>query len=495
VYLELVRRALAGGLRCLVLVPEIGLTPQTRHRFEEFLGTPVSVLHSSLGAKEKRETWQALLSGRVQILMGTRSAILAPFAPQLIILDEEHDSSYKQRDPAPRYHCREMAFHIAHKHGALVLLGSATPSAETWSFAQAGHLKLVSLKTRPTGAKLPTVRLVDMKQKRRLQDSDLMLSPALREELTETVKQGKQAIVLHNRRGFSTSRVCEACGVPIECVACKVPLVYHKQHGGLLCHYCGRVYPTDTPCRFCGGKKFVFLGGGIEKAEQEILEWVPGAKVLRMDYDSVQRVGAHEALLSRFRNQECNVLLGTQMVAKGHDFPNVALVGVLNADASAIPDFRADERNFQLLAQVAGRAGRSGTLGTVILQAFCPENPVLRFALEHDYLGFAKYDAEQRQEALYPPFCHIAEIELLGAHLERVEQTAALLGQAIEKAGATVLGPAEAFVPFVNGKHIQNLLVKAPKVADLRSAIGLALADADVKAALKGLALKLDIDA
>jgi primosomal protein N' (replication factor Y) len=236
VYLELVKRALAEGLNCLVLVPEIGLTPQTRRRFEDFLGARVAVLHSGLSAPEKRETWRALLAGQAKILLGTRSAILAPFTPQLIILDEEHDSSYKQQDPTPRYHCREMAFHIAHKHGALVLLGSATPSAETWRFAQEKHLRLVSLRTRPTGGTLPTVRLVDMKQQRRRQDSDLMLSPALREALTKTVSAGKQAIVLHNRRGFNTSRVCEACGVPIECVACKVPLVYHKQHHSLLCH-------------------------------------------------------------------------------------------------------------------------------------------------------------------------------------------------------------------------------------------------------------------
>jgi primosomal protein N' (replication factor Y) len=506
VYLELVRKALDLGMKTLILVPEINLTPQTKKRFEDFLGQKIPILHSKLGAKEKRETWQKLLQPHTPILMGTRSAILAPFEPELIIIDEEHDASYKQQDPAPRYNVREMAFHIGHKYGALVVLGSATPCMETYNHAKNGNLKLIEMKSRPGGLPLPKVLVVDMKEQRKKQDKDLMLSPVLRDALAKTISGGNQAIILLNRRGHSTSRICEECGEPLECKDCKVSLVYHKQYNRLMCHYCGRLYPQSMPCG-CGSDNFVFLGSGIEKAEEEIKEWLPSAKVLRLDSDTTQGIGKIEKLLHKFRDKEYNVLLGTQMVAKGHDFPNVSLVGILCADiGSGLPDFRANERYFQLLTQVAGRAGRFLENSQVIIQSFCPENPVMQFAITHDYLGFAKWELTERQEAFYPPFCKIAQIKLQAKDKGKLEKAAGFLAEVLGQAArdaergraparTVVLGPVEPFAAVVQKKHRLCVMVKCGNSADLKNCIKKALENSGFKKTAKGVEVRVDRDA
>jgi len=506
VYLELVRKAMNLGLKTLFLVPEINLTPQTRTRFEDFLKCEVPILHSALGAKEKRKTWTTLLNSQLStiphtpypiphtlILMGTRSAILAPFEPQLIIIDEEHDSSYKQQDPAPRYNVREMAFHIAHKYGALVVLGSATPSLETYQNAKNSNLKLIEMKSRPGGLPLPKVIVADMKEERKKQDKDLMLSPILRDTLSKTISQGNQAIILLNRRGYSTNRICEECGRPLQCTDCNVVLVYHKQIGKLMCHYCGKHFPSDYNCK-CGSKKFVFYGSGIEKAEEEIGEWLPNAKILRLDADTTSGLGTTEKLLQKFRDRECNILLGTQMVAKGHDFPGVSLVGVLCADiGSNIPDFRAGERYFQLLTQVAGRAGRFLENAQVIIQTFCPENPVMQFAIKHDYLGFSKAELTEREEANYPPFCKIAQIRLQGKNKTKLEMAANELAKKLSTPNSplSILGPAEPFVSKVQNLYRQVITVKAAKTADIRNCIMGALQATPVR---HGISIRVDMD-
>ncbi|MCL2282782.1 MAG: primosomal protein N' [Fibromonadales bacterium] len=482
VYLELSKKALDLGMKILILVPEINLTPQTRKRFEDFLKCEIPILHSGLGAKEKRETWKKLLDCNIcrdamhcvstyavtPILMGTRSAILTPFEPQLIIIDEEHDSSYKQQDPAPRYNVREMAFHIAHKYGALVVLGSATPSMESYENAKKENLKLIELKKRPGGLPLPKVIIADMKEERKKQDKDLMLSPTLRDALAKTLLEGNQAIILLNRRGYSTTRICEECGNTLQCTDCNVVLVYHKQYNKLMCHYCGKLFPSDTHCQ-CGSDKFVFLGSGIEKAEEEIMEWLPSAKILRLDADTTSGIGATEKLLQKFRSKECNILLGTQMVAKGHDFPDVSLVGVLCADiGSAIPDFRAGERYFQLLTQVAGRAGRFLENSQVIIQTFCPENPIMQFAIKHDYLGFSKCELAERQEAFYPPFCKMIQIRLQGKSKARLDLVAKRLAESLP---GKVLGPAEPFISKAQKLHRLVITLKAANPANIKKAI------------------------
>ena len=468
VYQELALEALKQNKKVLILVPEIGLTPQTLKRFEDFLQVPIVVLHSALSAPKKREGYLSILRGDTQVVLGTRSAILAPFDFDLVILDEEHDTSFKQQDPAPRYHTREMAFHLAYKYGALVVLGSATPSLETFYNAKANNLKTVTLKERATQAPLPKVQIVDMSKMR--QQKGILLSPALREAVTDCIERGDQAIILMNRRGFSKMRVCTECGETLYCKHCHIPLVYHKQYRSLMCHYCAALYPVNTPCSACGAETYEFVGGAIEMLEEEIAEWIPNAKVIRMDRDTTQNVGASEKILEAFRNREYNILIGTQMVAKGHDFPGVQLVGVVGADSGlGIPDFRSTERLFQLLSQTAGRAGRAGGEGLVLIQTLKPSEPVMQFAVNHDFNGFANKEMEDRRAAFYPPFCKLVEIscgsrdeDLLRHTVERLES----LLRADKK--LMVLGPVDAFVPVIQNVHWAKLYVKTQDLAPVR---------------------------
>jgi primosomal protein N' (replication factor Y) len=326
-----------------------------------------------------------------------------------------------------------------------------------------------------------------------------MLSPILRDAIAKTISEGKQAIILMNRRGFNTSRICEECGEPLECEDCKVSLVYHKQYGKLMCHYCGKLYLANKPCK-CGSKEFAFLGSGIEKAEEEIKEWLPNANVLRIDSDTTQGIGQTEKLLQKFRNKEANVLLGTQMVAKGHDFPDVSLVGVLCADiGSNIPDFRASERYFQLLTQVAGRAGRSIKNSQVIIQTFCPENPVMQFAIKHDHAGFFKWEIKEREEAFYPPFCKIAQIKMQARNKKKLEIAANELAKILNPKSQTpnpkILGPAEPFISKIQKLHRLCITVKSASSAELKSCIKNALENASFKKLAKGVDIRVDRDA
>ncbi len=468
VYQELARVALSQGKKVLILVPEIGLTPQTSKRFEDFLGVPVQVLHSALSAPKKRAAYVSVLTGKAQVVLGTRSAILAPFDFDVVVLDEEHDGSFKQQDPAPRYHTRELAFHLAHKYGALVILGSATPCLETYHNAIANNLKLLKLEKRATSAALPDVKIVDMGNVR--QQKGILMSPDLREALVDCVAAGEQAIVLMNRRGYSKIRVCTECGETLYCKNCHVPLVYHKQYGSLLCHYCGVLYPVSSPCNDCGAETYEFVGGAIEKLEEEICEWVPEAKVVRMDRDTTQNVGSIEKILTAFRNREYNILLGTQMVAKGHDFPGVRLVGVVGADSGlGMPDFRNTERLFQLLSQTAGRAGRAQGGGRVLIQTLNPNEPVMQFALHHDFIGFAQKEMQDRRDAFYPPFCKLVEVSF-GSRDESLLRDAINRVDAICRAEKSlmVLGPVDAFVSMVQNVHWAKLYLKTNDLAVVR---------------------------
>jgi len=469
VYQELAYEALSRGKKVLILVPEIGLTPQTASRFESFLQVPVVVLHSALSTPKKRAGYVSIMDGSARVVLGTRSAILAPFDFDLVIVDEEHDSSFKQQDPAPRYHTRDLAFHLAYKHGALVVLGSATPSLETYHNVSAGHLKVLRLKERATQAPMPQVSILDMCKMR--QQKGIMLSPQLREALTDCVAGEGQAIVLMNRRGYSKIRVCSECGETLYCKDCHVPLVYHKQYSSLMCHYCGRLYPVNSPCHSCGAETYEFVGGAIEMLEDEIQEWVPGAKVVRMDRDTTQNVGASEKILDSFRNREYNILIGTQMVAKGHDFPGVRLVGVVGADSGlGIPDFRSSEKMYQLLSQTAGRAGRAGDVpGQVFIQTLKPTEPVMQFAVHHDFDGFAAKEVQDRQDAFYPPFCKLVEISC-GSRDEGALTTAVNQLEQILRAEKSllVLGPVDAFISMVQNIHWAKLYVKTKDLALVR---------------------------
>lgn len=491
IYEELAGIALNSGRKVLILVPEIGLTPQNAKRFSDFLGEPVIVLHSSLSAPEKRAGWLKILRGEARIVLGTRSALLTPFAFDMVVLDEEHDGSFKQNETQPLYHCRELAFHIAYKFGAFVLLGSATPSLETFAYAKRGNLKYVELKNRATSVSLPQVKVVDMKQNR--QQRGIMLSAELRDSLTETLAKGNQAIILMNRRGYSKSRVCSECGETFYCKHCHIPVVYHKQYRALLCHYCGLLYPLTAACPSCGSPKYEFVGGAIEKLEEEISEWLPAAKILRMDRDTTQNVGTAAKILESFRAREFNVLLGTQMVAKGHDFPGVQLVGVVGAESGS-PDFRSSERLFQLLSQTAGRAGRASEGGKVILQTRNPHDRIFQFATSHDYKGFAESELAEREAASYPPFKKLAIIEV-GAKDEAILEAAGeAIAEALSKAkNVEVLGPAEAFIPKIQNVYWIQFLLKATEAKAIREAV--APLEVPKKLGLhSSVKIKLDID-
>jgi primosomal protein N' (replication factor Y) len=356
------------------------------------------------------------------------------------------------------------------------------------------------MKERPGGLPLPQVLITDMKEQRKKQDRDLMLSPVLRDALFQTISEGNQAIILLNRRGYSANRICEECGAALECKDCNVTLVYHKQYGKLMCHYCGKLYPPNIKCK-CGSEKFTFWGSGIEKAEEEIKEWLPNAKIIRMDSDTTGRLGAMEKLLQKFRNKEGNILLGTQMVAKGHDFPSVSLVGVLCADiGSSIPDFRANEKYFQLLTQVAGRAGRFLENSKVIIQTFCPENLVMQFAIKHDYKGFAASELADRQEAFYPPFCKITQIRIQGKNKNKVEKAANELAKILNTKHQTpnpklyILGPAEPFISRVQKNHRLAITIKTANAADMRNAIKNTFANPVFIKMAKGVEIRVDRD-
>ena len=492
VYQELALEALRRGKRVLILVPEIGLTPQTAGRFEEFLRVPVQVLHSALSAPKRREAFVSILEGSARVVLGTRSAILAPFDFDVVILDEEHDSSFKQQDPAPRYHTRELAFHLAYKYGALVVLGSATPCLETYHNAVTNKLKYLKLQKRATAASLPSVQTVDMGKMR--QQKGILMSPDLRDALVACTAAGEQAIVLMNRRGYSKIRVCGQCGETLYCKHCHVPLVYHKQYGSLLCHYCGTLYPVDTPCHECGAGTYEFVGGAIEKLEEEIYEWVPGAKVVRMDRDTTQNVGAVEKILESFRKGEYNILLGTQMVAKGHDFPGVRLVGVVGADSGfGIPDFRNTERLFQLLSQTAGRAGRAQGGGKVIIQTLNPGEPVMQFALRHDFAGFAEKELRDRKDAFYPPFCKLVEVSF-GSRDEGALQAAVNRVEAVCRAEKSlmVMGPVDAFIPVVQNVRWTKLYLKTVDLSAVRRILSPIVNSA--KPAFPGVEIKVEIE-
>jgi primosomal protein N' (replication factor Y) len=465
VYLHLARRALEAGKRVLVLLPEIALTPQTIGRFEAFLGRPVPAFHSGLTDAARRDLWKQLFAGEADIVVGARSAVLAPLENLgLIIVDEEHDGSYKQSDPAPRYHARDLALYRGRQSGCPVVLGSATPSLESYQAALAGKHELIELTERATAAPLPDVKLVDMREQLKLQGNQLLSIP-LRDAVQQALDAGGQAILFLNRRGYSPRRVCNDCGTPRTCPYCAVSLVYHRGTNELMCHYCGYVAAPDSACEQCGGTTFTDAGKGVEKIEENLNAIFPGVPIARLDRDTTAKAGETERILEGFRAGETRILLGTQMVAKGHDFPKVSVVGVMDADAGLeFADFRAGERAFQLITQVAGRAGRHGTGGTVWLQTFRPENPLLGFALTHDYTGFFRSEIDSRQTLGYPPFRRLLLCEMQGAKEDDVrramERFAAIVNELAPQAHAEVLGPAFAALKRIRNAWRLHVLIK-----------------------------------
>ena len=466
VFLKLIARCLEQGRRALVLVPEISLTPQMILRLKSQFGRRVAVQHSALNHTERLLQWQMIQDGGADIVVGTRSAIFSPLENiGLIIIDEEQEHTYRS-ESAPRYSAHEMARQRAAENGALLLLASATPSTESFYAAQHGRTQLVRLTQRYGGNPLPTVQIVDMRAELAA-GNPREISLSLEDAIRRNLDAGKQTILLLNRRGYQTMAQCEDCREVLKCTKCSVPMVYHKAAHKVLCHYCGSQMEPPTVCPACGGK-LQYRGFGTQKAEEELAKLFPDARVLRMDQDSTAAKDAHEKLLARFANREYDIMVGTQMVAKGLDFENVTLVGVLGIDSLLFAQgFRAYENVFSLITQVVGRSGRAKDPGFAIIQTTDPDNPVLNLAAAQDYDAFFEQEIAYRKLGLYPPFCGLCVIGFAGAKEIEVARAAArfaaLLGQQAAKQPdlpLRVLGPTPGSIEKINDTYRYKLTIK-----------------------------------
>ncbi|KAB2954474.1 primosomal protein N' [Heliorestis acidaminivorans] len=425
VYIEAAKKVLARHQQVLYLVPEIALTPQTGRRLmERFGSSKVVVLHSALPEAVRRKEWQRIASGEVEIVIGARSAVFAPLPDLgLVIVDEEHEPSYRQ-EKDPKYHARDVAIQRATIHGATVLLGSATPSLESYEKAKRGLYSILELKNRARGQSMPIVEIVDMRHE--LSEGHKgMISRPLHKAIEERLRRQEQVILYLNRRGFSTFVLCRECGHIVNCSRCSISMVYHRSGEKLHCHYCQKKEAVPTTCPQCRSKSIRFFGTGTQKIEAELMNLYPEVPILRMDRDVAQQSGSMEEVIDKFARGEAPILIGTQMIAKGLDFPRVTLVGVLSADASLhVSDFRAAERTFQLLSQVAGRAGRAEKIGEVFLQSYCPEHYCLEAVKNHDYLSFYYREIQIRHQLGYPPYSRLAQFLFTGAEDEEVQSAA-----------------------------------------------------------------------
>ncbi len=462
VYIELIEAAIERGEQVLYLLPEITLTAQIISRLQKIFGDDISVYHSRFNNSERVEIWQSVLNGK-SVIVGARSSIFLPYRNLgLIIVDEEHDPSFKQVDPAPRYNARDMAVLMGNTHKAKVILGTATPSVETFQNTVTGKYGLVEMKERFGGLKLPKVNIVDLKEETRKKTIQSHFSSVLINELTQALERGEQAILFQNRRGFAPTLRCDTCGWVSECVNCDVSLTYHKFSNTLKCHYCGYHKKVPQSCPACGQHKIMIKGFGTEKIENELQILLPKAKIGRMDFDTVRTKNAHAEIITKFEQKHIDILVGTQMVTKGLDFDNVGVVGVLSADHLLhFPDFRASERAFQLMTQVSGRAGRKKKQGLVVIQAYDTEHPVLAEVFRNDFENFFRREINERKEFLYPPFQRLIKITLSHRKVDNVKFGANYFATVLkEKLGSRVLGPTEPGISRVRSYYLRDILVK-----------------------------------
>jgi primosomal protein N' (replication factor Y) len=477
-------------------VPEIGLTPAVAGQFFQRFGDQVAILHSAFSDSERAEQWRRIQRGAARVVVGTRSGVFAPVQQLgLVIVDEEHDGSYKQQE-TPRYHGRDVALVRAKTAGAVAVLGSATPSIESRYNAEAGKYTRLVMPERIGQRPLPRVEIVDMRQEFLETKTQATFSRKLIEEIGQRLAQGEQSLLLLNRRGFSSFMVCRSCGERLPCANCAVSLTYHRRDRRMLCHYCGYAERVPSECPKCGSDHVQFLGTGSERVEDELHGHFPTARIARLDRDSVSSKGAFEQILQNFRAGDVDILVGTQMIAKGHDIPNVTLVGVVLADIGlAMPDFRAAERSFQLLTQAAGRAGRGAIPGNVVIQTLNPDHYVIKLAAEHDYESFYKKEIEFRKWLRYPPFAAFANIVLRAEKKEDAMRYSGELQHILvpPPAGVRVLGPAEAPVVRLKAEYRYQLLLKASKRAVLREIV-MKLRDYALKQKWPATAMVSDVD-
>lgn len=466
VYIELIHEALVRGEQVLYLLPEIALTTQIISRLQRIFGDDIAVYHSRLNNNERVELWQSVINGQ-PIILGPRSALFLPYRQlKYIIVDEEHDPSYKQYDPNPRYHGRDAAIVAAMLHGAKVLLGTATPALESYYNTKQGKYGLVEMPKRFGGIQLPEIEIIDARKAHRDKKMHSIFTRDLLNTIKATLERGEQVILFQNRRGYAPTYRCTTCGNwHAECIHCDVSLTYHKYHNTLKCHYCGYTTTLPTACPACGAKTLSLQGFGTQKVEDELKIFLPDASIQRMDYDTVKSKDGHAKIINKFQEGQIDILVGTQMVTKGLDFDKVGLVGILNADQILhFPDFRATERSFQLMVQVSGRAGRRGTRGKVLIQGYNVEHPVLGEVIDNQFSEFYKREVAERQEFKYPPFYRLIKISLKHKQPRVINDAAKLYGMLLKKSlGGRVQGPAMPYVSRVRGYYILDFMIKLEK--------------------------------
>lgn len=474
IYLQTIQDVIEKGKEAIVLVPEISLTPQMVHRFKGRFGANVAVMHSGLSAGEKYDEWRKIQRKEVQVVVGARSAIFAPFENiGVVIIDEEHETSYKQEDQ-PRYHARDVAIYRGKNHHCPVILGSATPTLESYARAEKGVYQLATLTKRTNDQGMPDVQIVDMRKELHV-GNRTMFSRDLKAKIEQRIEKGEQVVLLLNRRGYSTFVMCRECGHVKECPHCDIALTYHKNSNQLKCHYCSYEEPMPMFCPECQSDLIRYFGTGTQRVEEALTQLIPDAKVIRMDVDTTRRKGAHEKLLTKFANGQADILLGTQMIAKGLDFENVTLVGVLTADSMLhLPDFRSSEKTFQLLTQVSGRAGRHELPGEVIVQTYTPEHYSITLASTYEYLQFYRTEMNTRRTFQYPPYVFLALLTVSHENRVKVVQTTQKMVQLLSKhvnEKTVILGPTPSPIARMKDRYRYQCMIKYKHEPQLRNLI------------------------
>ena len=500
IYIDAVKLCLKLGKSSLILIPEISLTPQTVGRFKAGFGERVGVWHSRLSPGERYDTWRRARQGELDVVVGVRSAIFSPLPNLgLVVIDEEHDSSYKQESPNPKYNAREVALMRAKLEKAVTILGSATPSFESYQNALAGKYALLRLSFRVEARPLPKVEIVDMVTSPR--EPGTLLGRELFAKIKKALSTSRQIILLHNRRGFSPTAKCQDCGFVWRCPNCDISLTYHRQDLKLLCHYCDFRLPAPQVCDNCGGTKIFYRGYGTQRIEGEVKRCFPESKLVRMDFDATRRKGAHQSILEEFRSGRANLLLGTQMVSKGLDFPEVVLVGVLSADLSLdFPDFRAGERTFQLLTQVSGRCGRGQLPGEVVVQTYHPDNAAVKAAVSQDFESFFLQEVATRRKLFYPPFSHLILVRFSGKKESELKKGAEVFHRQLSQKlsllaeRVRILGPVSSLIPRLRGEYRYQILIKVKRILPMIEVLDQLLESESIRKLRRRVKVSIDVD-
>jgi primosomal protein N' (replication factor Y) len=501
VYVRLISEMIRAGKTCLYLLPEIALTTQVIERLRVYFGGNIGIYHSKFSDNERAETWYKVLKGEYKVILGARSAVLLPFGDLgLIIVDEEHDPSYKQFDPAPRYHARDTAIYLAGMHGAKVLLGSATPSIESYHNARSGRYGLAELGERFGKASFPDIGIVSIPEELKRKTMQSHFTSVLVQEIGAALQEKQQVILFQNRRGHTSFLLCKTCGYTPKCINCDVSLTYHRSTDRLHCHYCGYKQETPPVCPVCGSAEIIQKGFGTEKIEDDLALLFPEARIDRLDFDSTRTKNSFQKILANLGERKTDVLVGTQMITKGLDFDHITLIGIVNADSLLnYPDFRAYERSYQLLSQVAGRAGRREKKGKVLIQAYDTRHRVLRQVIAHDYTGMYLDELEERKKFGYPPFTRLIRLDVKHKGIDDSTRAANRLASELRsRFGSRIIGPEPPLIAKVRNYYIQSIMIKAKRPDDSIVKIKQALEEALIRFAAdkenKGTLIRIDVD-